>query len=209
MTDDTLINQVNQYYSDKVRQFGTTPQGVDWNSAEGQEIRFRQLLGVVQQPAACSLLDYGCGYGALYPLAQQQFPEISYTGFDISAEMIAAGKTKFPEISNWSTSAANLQPHDYVVASGIFNVMPEGTTRAAWENYILQTLDELDQLSVKGFSFNMLTSYSDAAFMKDYLFYADPAFYFDHCKRNYSKTVALLHDYPLWEFSIIVRKGIL
>lgn len=209
MADDTLINQVNQYYSEKVRQFGTTPQGVDWNSAEGQEIRFRQLLGVVQQPAVFSLLDYGCGYGALYPLAKAIYPEMTYTGFDISAEMIAAGKNKYPEVTNWSTGAADLPPHDYVVASGIFNVMPQGTSRDAWKTYIQQTLDDLNRLSVKGFSFNMLTSYSDAAFMKDYLFYADPAFYFDHCKRNYSKTVALLHDYPLWEFSIIVRKGIL
>ena len=42
--------------------------------------------------------------------------------------------------------------------------------------------------------------------MKDYLFYADPGELFDHCKRRYSRWVALLHDYGLYEFTILVRK---
>lgn len=42
--------------------------------------------------------------------------------------------------------------------------------------------------------------------MKDYLYYADPCFLFDHCKRNYSDRVALLHDYGLYEFTMLVTK---
>lgn len=209
MSDEKLINEVNHYYSEKVRQFGTTPQGVDWNSTEGQEIRFRELLRVVQEPSGFSLLDFGCGYGALYGYLKKQNTDFHYTGFDISTEMLEAGKQTYPDVPAWTADAATLQPHDYVVASGIFNVMPAGTERAAWETYISNTLDTLNRLSVKGFSFNMLTSYSDAAFMKEYLYYADPGFYFDRCKRRYSKTVALLHDYPLYEFAVIVRKNLL
>jgi len=29
---------------------------------------------------------------------------------------------------------------------------------------------------------------------------------FDYCKRTYSRDVALLHDYGLYEFTILVRK---
>ncbi|MBM3138043.1 MAG: class I SAM-dependent methyltransferase, partial [Chloroflexi bacterium] len=29
---------------------------------------------------------------------------------------------------------------------------------------------------------------------------------FDYCKVNFSKNVALLHDYKLYDFTIIVRK---
>ena len=29
---------------------------------------------------------------------------------------------------------------------------------------------------------------------------------FDLCKRRFSTRVALLHDYPLFEFTVIVRK---
>jgi len=42
--------------------------------------------------------------------------------------------------------------------------------------------------------------------MREDLYYADPCFIFDYCKRNFSRNVALLHDYELYEFTIIVRK---
>ena len=42
--------------------------------------------------------------------------------------------------------------------------------------------------------------------MKDYLFYADPCQLFDYCKQNFSKQVALLHDYRLYEFTIICEE---
>jgi hypothetical protein len=56
----------------------------------------------------------------------------------------------------------------------------------------------------------MLTKYSDAERMagRPDLFYGDPLFFFDFCKRNFSRNVALLHDYGLYDFTIIVRKDI-
>jgi len=43
--------------------------------------------------------------------------------------------------------------------------------------------------------------------MRDYLYYGDPCFYFDLCKRSYSRQVALMHDYGLYEFTLLVRKA--
>jgi hypothetical protein len=42
--------------------------------------------------------------------------------------------------------------------------------------------------------------------MRPDLFYADPAEVFEYCRKRYSRSVALLHDYPLYEFCILVRK---
>ncbi len=53
--------------------------------------------------------------------------------------------------------------------------------------------------------FNCLTSYSDPEKKRDELYYADPCALFDMCKRRYSRQVALLHDYGLYEFTILVR----
>jgi len=96
--------------------------------------------------------------------------------------------------------------YDYIIASGIFNVRQDILNKE-WEQYISDTLTVINDRSSKGFAFNMLTSYSDKEFMRDYLYYANPSFYFDHCKRNFSKHVALLHDYPLYEFTIMVKKS--
>jgi hypothetical protein len=54
----------------------------------------------------------------------------------------------------------------------------------------------------------MLTSYSDSGRMarRPDLYFADPLFYFDYCKRNFSPDIALLHDYGLYDFTVLVRK---
>jgi hypothetical protein len=44
--------------------------------------------------------------------------------------------------------------------------------------------------------------------MRPDLYYADPRAIFDHCKRTFSRWVALLHDYGLYEFTILVRKEV-
>jgi hypothetical protein len=62
------------------------------------------------------------------------------------------------------------------------------------------------QLSKKGFAFNILTGYSDPERQRADLYYADPLFFFDYCQKNFSRFVALLHDYPLYEFTILVKK---
>jgi hypothetical protein len=64
----------------------------------------------------------------------------------------------------------------------------------------------MHEKSSKGFAFNALTKYSDEDKMQDYLFYSDPLYLFDYCKKHFSRNVALLHDYNQYDFTILVRK---
>jgi hypothetical protein len=96
---------------------------------------------------------------------------------------------------------------DYGIASGILNVRMNYTDDA-WHEYFRTTLALLDRTSTKGFAFNCLTSYSDPDKQRDYLYYANPGEWFDYCKRNFSRNVAILHDYGLYEFTILVRKNV-
>jgi hypothetical protein len=72
---------------------------------------------------------------------------------------------------------------------------------------VLSTLDRMHALSQRGFAFNMLTVHSDAEKMRDDLYYGDPEFFLGHCLARFSRHVALLHDYPLYEFTVLVRLG--
>ena len=94
---------------------------------------------------------------------------------------------------------------DYSVASGVFTLRL-GRSDDQCLHDMGQTLDMLSAASREGFAFNCLTSYSDADKMKDYLYYPDPCTVFDICKRRYARNVALLHDYGLFAFTILVRK---
>lgn len=205
-TADILV-EVADYYSAKLAEHGETPRGVDWNGEASQELRFDQLAQVIPQSAGFSLNDLGCGYGALFDYLSSRCRGFAYNGSDVSAEMIRAAQDRHANSPNARFSVAAEPPEmaDYGVASGIFNVRL-GHSDAEWFNYLEATLDVLDRTSRLGFAFNCLTSYSDADKMRDYLYYADPCVLFDLCKRRYSRHVALLHDYGLYEFTILVKK---
>jgi SAM-dependent methyltransferase len=206
---DPILEAVERYYSGRVAEHGPTAQGVDWNSAESQELRFAQLLKVCDDPdRGFSLNDYGCGYGALAGYLAREGLETRYRGFDVSSSMLEHARREHEHVPNafFVDRVDELEPADYTVASGIFNVKLD-VEAARWREYVLQELDTLARLSLRGFAFNMLTSYSDTDRMRPDLFYGDPSFYFDHCKRRYARNVALLHDYGLYEFTMIVRLG--
>jgi SAM-dependent methyltransferase len=198
-----LLDAVQRYYSNKVVEHGPTAKGVDWNDAESQELRFEQLLKICDSDTPFTINDYGCGYGALAAYLAGRGYDVAYTGFDISEEMVARARELHDE--RFVQRDDELAPADYTVASGIFNVKLEAPVDA-WEQHVYRTLSRLDELSRRGFAFNMLTSYSDPERMRPDLYYPDPRVVFDHCKRTYSRWVALLHDYGLYEFTVLVRK---
>ncbi len=204
--DPMILRSVAEYYTAKLDAAGPTPAGVDWNSEESQLLRFAQLLRICEGAPAFSLLDYGCGYGALLGYARREGIGMDYHGLDISPAMLEAARRihGHDPRAAFHARAEDVAPVDFTVASGIFNVKG-ATTDEAWHAYMLETVEQMAGLSRRGFAFNALTLYSDVEKRRPDLYYADPLFWFDRCKRRYSKRVALLHDTPLWEWTLLVR----
>lgn len=207
MSFNSILDRVREYYSDKLKTYGATARGVDWNSTESQALRFEQLLKVCDCTRPFSINDYGCGYGALVEYMTDRGYTFQYRGFDISDQMIAKARELHRGLDHcqFFTDESRLTAADYTIASGIFNVKLQ-TSDEEWKAYVLHTLGRIAELSEKGFAFNILTSYSDRDRMRPDLYYTDPCFLFDYCKRNFSRFVSLLHDYPLYEFTILVKK---
>lgn len=202
-----ILSDVANYYTERISEHGATPRGVDWNGVDSQTLRFAKLSEIIVNPTGFSLLDLGCGYGALVDYLSNRFDTFDYVGLDVSEEMVHAARQQHRDKAGvaFETGSRPDRPADYCVASGIFNVRLEHDDDS-WFDYIAATLDVMNECSRKGFAFNCLTSYSDVDKMRDYLYYADPCRLFDLCKRKYSRQVALLHDYGLYEFTIHVRK---
>lgn len=208
---EKISGELDAYYRDRAKAADTSVQ-VGWKSRQAQNNRFAQLAKVFPIPGhVFSVGDLGCGLGDFYGyVADMGYAKADYRGYDMAQSMIDGALkvhggrpgAHFTRISG----LADVKPADYFVASGIFNlkfVLPEHE----WLYYILATIEALNEKSEKGFAFNALTSYSDAEFRRDELYYADPLFLFDYCKRHFSKDVALLHDYGEYDFTIIVRKS--
>ncbi len=209
MNIDATLKKLDKYFEEKLNIHGTSAKGVDYNSEQAQLIRFEQLVRVINAASPFTVIDYGSGYGAMFDFLLRKGWEFEYFGVDSIKKMVLAGKKIHNNFSNchFTTEENDLTPADYLIAGAIFNIKLNAS-EADWQKHILNTLKKMDQLCLKGFSFNMLTLYSDADRMSQRpdLHYGDPCFYFDFCKRNFSKNVALLHDYDLYDFTILVRK---
>jgi SAM-dependent methyltransferase len=209
MADPDIVSDVVTYYEAKLAAYGATPRGVDWRDEASQTKRFEQLvraLGLGE--SSSSILDFGCGYGALLPFLREHGLDGSYVGYDRSARMVAEARQAQANVagaaftSDWESVASA----DFVVASGVFNVRL-GESDSRWLAYVIDTLTALNAKATLGWAVNFLTGYSDEDRKRPDLYYTDPATIFDWCKRSASRWVCLLHDYDLYEFTIGVLRS--
>ena len=211
MTLEQTQKKLNEYFAEKLDTFGATAKGVDYNGPEAQERRFEQLAKVIQPQNSFTVIDYGSGYGAMFDFLQKKGWVFEYYGIDLIEKMVAAGREAHKDFPNahFTTDESSVPTVDYLLAGAIFNIKLE-SAYDEWQDFVVKTLHRMNALCSKGFSFNMLTKYSDADRMaqRPDLFYADPLFFFDICKKDFSRNVALLHDYGLYDFTILVRKDI-
>jgi len=211
MSMDNTQKKLSEYFTEKLDAFGTTPKGVDYNGSESQERRFEQLAKVINPSQPFSVIDFGSGYGALFDFLNRKGWQFEYYGIDLIEKMVVAGRELYKDFPNahFTTLENEVPKVDYLLAGAIFNIKLDETYES-WQEFVIRTLSRMNALCSKGFAFNMLTKYSDADRMaqRPDLFYGDPLFFFDFCKRNFSRNVALLHDYGLYDFTILVRKDI-
>jgi SAM-dependent methyltransferase len=153
----------------------------------------------------CSLLDVGCGYGALLEIDKKL--TLDYTGIDMVEDMIRHGKTHHPDATficgNFLDHTFTEGSFDYVICNG---VMTQKLTASIFEmeDYARKIIRKMFSLSRKGIAFNMMTSYVN--FMAPNLFYKNPSELLAWVMCELSPHVKLDHSYPLYEFMTYVYK---
>jgi len=151
-----------RYFTDCLRAEGVGPGGVDWASASSQQTRFAALLDLLkddpQRPPAPHVLDVGCGFADLYPLLLHEWPDLRYTGCDLSTDHLAVAQARYPraallcqDIEDLLHEAPPGQRWDYALISGTFNLR---TPR--WERWVVKTLEGLWARCRRGVAFNLL-----------------------------------------------------
>ncbi len=76
--------------------YGDSPSALGWYSRFTQIQRFWALTYSIHWDGQ-SVLDIGCGQGDLVGLMSQQGYKSTYTGIDLSSEMIRIAKKKYPQ----------------------------------------------------------------------------------------------------------------
>jgi SAM-dependent methyltransferase len=208
--DDELaraLRGVRDLYTAGLAEHGATPAAVGWRDAAAQRLRFERLARVVDAhppDGPATVADWGCGYGALLPHldARPGIEVAAYDGYDLSAEMLAAARAAVGDgRCRWLRSAELDRDADYVFVSGTLNVRL-AAPEALWAEHVRSTLRRLHARARRGLAFNLLTTRVD--WRADGLFYADPAEWLGFCLDELSRSVSLQHDYPLYEWTMIV-----
>ena len=200
---------LQKHYSRLLRDHGDTPQAVQQRDMKTQERRMA-ILSEVGDLNASKVLDFGCGTGHLLEFLRKHIGfNGEYVGYDISTEMIATAKEKYPEIRFEKKDILDdgmTEEFDYILVSGVFN-------NRTSDNWGLMTtiLRKLFPGAKKALAFNALSTYVD--YFEPSLFYVNPQQIFQFCKEELSPCVILRHDYMIklgivpYEFSVFVYKA--
>ncbi len=205
-----MLLPVTTAYRIQYSKNGATPKGVFWSNADNVRKRFEILCRVFDPEdiarGEASIIDLGCGYGALYDYlkAHPVMHGGEYRGYDICESLLDACKTRIkdPRASFYLNMHAT-RPADYSIVSGTFNLKMDAN-EADWLTYTQISLKALWAQTDKAMAFNML-DIADAAPM-DGLYYADPQVFEAFCRGNLSDNVTLVSGYELPDFTIYVRR---
>lgn len=199
-----VTSVLRDHYREKFRSFGSTSQGVDWGSrSEDALLRYDKMLAVVRDlPAGASILDVGCGYGALADVIDERELDLIYTGIDVVEEMIDAARKRQPRKSFLCgdiLAAAELGTFDYVVCNGILT-QKLTTSTLDMNRHCHQLITKLFDLARCGIAVNVMSSFVN--FYAPNLYYRNPAELLAWCMSQLTRHVRLDHSYPLYEFTM-------
>lgn len=199
---------MSEYYARALADHGPTAGGVDWSSPESQQRRFEVLLYGIDWSGSPTLLDYGCGYGALAGYLDARGLDCRYLGYDLAPSMIETARALIPSRPDrrFTTSPTELTRAHYVIASGVLNVKLDASVEQ-FTRYVERTLIAMFKLTGKRLSFNMLPPPSSPELSRPDLYYADPQTITGFCERRLGGQVKLIRDYGLWEFTIAVSRA--
>lgn len=205
-----ISDKLGRHYTAAFREYGATPEGVDWGSSrDNLQIRYRNMLAVMKNSAAKkhSLLDVGCGYAGLFAYACEHNIQLDYTGLDISEDMINwaiehyAKSAQFIHDDIYNLDINN--KYDYVICNGILTQKLD-VSESDMDAYSKDMIKIMFSIARTGVAFNMMTTHVN--YFADNLFYKNPVEMFSWCVSELSPYVKIDHSYPLYEYTMYVYK---
>lgn len=207
----SLTQRLHDHYRATFRAHGATPQGVDWGARE-EAARMRQdaMLAITEGCApGGTLLDVGCGYGALADRIDARGMELDYTGIDVVEEMVLEGRRRHPHrrfLDGDFLAAPSVASYDYVVCNGILT-QKLGASILEMNRHARELVSSIFAACRRGCAFNVMTTHVN--FQAENLYYRNPIELLGWCMSELTPSVRLDHAYPLYEYTIyLYRDGV-
>lgn len=196
------MDDVKEFINTRVIEYGDDIQVAGWSSVESQRMRFDYLCRDFELKDK-SILDVGCGKGDLVIYLKDKSVAFSqYTGIDISNEMI--------NLCNNTIKDENVTFHQGTVFDTPINnidvALLSGALSYRYDNAVADakaTLETLFSACRQGVALNFLSKKVDYELDKNQHY--DPSMVLKWAL-DLSNNVTLYHDYPLYEFTLVVKK---
>jgi SAM-dependent methyltransferase len=189
-------------YAERIRNFGPIVKALGWRDVNQQKLRFKILIECMEIEDKSSILDIGCGFGDLLNYLLEKKYNVDYCGCDLSPDVIKIASKNHKDINFLQKDILidKFPSHsfDYVVMSGLFNYRITDNLK-----YLKSMVEESFKIARKGISFNLTTNNVD--YMDRKLYYYDPMEIFNFCK-IFTNKIVIRHDYPLYEFTVCLKK---
>lgn len=193
-------------YRQKFKEFGVSPQALQWKSKGAAHQRFRQFWAEIDFDNK-NVLDVGCGFGELGNFLTKRYENVKYKGVDIMPEFIENGKKIYPQL-NLETADYFGQPspelYDTVICSGALN-SNFGTKEENLE-FRKNAIKVMFEHATSVLAFNMLGGHPATQNKEDSnIWYSDSLEILEYCM-SLSRRVVLRHHYHPTDFTIFMYK---
>ncbi len=205
MADENASDRARAVFRAHLAKHQTGAEAVGWGSAASQQRRF-EVLSEIGDLSQASVLDFGCGLGAMAGWLRGTGFKGRYLGVDFTPEYVDRASNAYPletfvegsyDTLSDILADRNFEP-DYVFASGVFYLDAEGG-----HDLMMNHVRTLFEVAGMGLAFNSLSAARSER--DDGELYADPGRVMNDCLSLTSKVV-LRHDYHPGDFTCYLLK---
>jgi len=143
-------------HSDSLKRYGYHPNALYWSNADIQALRFK-VLAEIGVESGQSVIDVGCGFADLCGWFSAQSCEVSYTGIDISPDLIEVARQRHPDVKLFVGELFDgrflAREFDWVLLSGALNEPYHDQGK-----YAKKVIREMYRISRLGVAYNLLNS---------------------------------------------------
>jgi SAM-dependent methyltransferase len=204
-----VSEMLRDHYAQAFRTHGATSEGVDWGrNQDGAACRYQKMLAVIppNEKKRVSLLDVGCGYGALLQHAKENDIALAYTGVDVVEDMISEARARHKDASFLTGDILDLDVKarfDYVVCNGILT-QKLNASKLEMDDFANRLIRRMFTLCERGVGFNVMTT--KVNYFSHNLYYRNPAELFAWCMSELTRHIKLDHAYPLYEYTLYLYR---
>lgn len=194
-------------YKQKFKEFGVSPQALQWKSKGAAHQRFRQFWAEIDFDNK-NVLDVGCGFGEMGNFLTKRYENVKYKGVDIMQEFIENGKKIYPGL-NLETADYFGHPltemFDTIICSGALN--SNFGTEEENKKFRKDAIKTMFDHTTNVVAFNMLGGHPAPVNdnNESNIWYSDSLEILEYCM-SLTRRVILRHHYHPSDFTIFMYK---